>query len=218
MGDPSSTLVFSIDPGIVNIGVTFYDYSDGAVLFADKLMLAPSIKSLNGESELIPRIFKLFFDDVKSKYKKMINMSRIVLIENQMKRKILLVQHIIGAMCFTGNIDYKMVAPQLIKSHFNTGSYARRKVGKAVKGKKNNHGANKKMAIAKAMELHPVLFVKCSVSKRDDIADALLQAIWYGDTVATDTATTKRKRVDATTTAATTKRKRVVTTKTRKKK
>lgn len=181
MGDPDSTYIFSIDPGIVNVGVTFYDYAKGEVLFSDKLTLCPSLKALKSEEELIPRIYKLFFDDKNSPYKKMINSAKIVLIENQMKRKMLLIQHVIGAICFCNNIDYKMVAPQSIKAHFDTGSYARKKTGNEVKGKKNNHGANKKMAIAKAAELHPQLIENCDKTKQDDIADSLLQAIWYGD-------------------------------------
>lgn len=181
MGDPKSTIVFSIDPGIVNIGACCYDYSTGEVLFADKLTLAPSLKALKNDAEIVPRVFKLFFDDKYSPYKKMINSSSIVLIENQMKTKMKIIQHVIGSFCFAGNIEYKMVAPQSIKAHFDTGSYARKKAGKTVNGKKNNHKENKKMAIEMAEKMHPQLFSKCSKSKKDDIADALLQAIWYGD-------------------------------------
>ena len=181
MGDPKSTLVFSIDPGIVNIGACCYDYATGEVLFAERLTLAPSLKALKSDSEITPRVFKLFFDDTNSPYKKMINSSCMVLIENQMKARMKIIQHVIGSLCFAANIEYKMVAPQSIKAHFNTGSYARKKAGTTVKGKKNNHRENKKMGIAKAEQLHPKLFAKCSQAKKDDIADALLQAVWYGD-------------------------------------
>ena len=194
MGDPSSKIVFSIDPGIVNIGVCCYDYETGEVLFADKLTLAPSLKALKSDAEIVPRVFKLFFDDENSPYKKMINSARIVLIENQMKARMKIIQHVIGSLCFAGNIDYKMVAPQSIKAHFNTGSYARKKAGTEVKGKKNNHRENKKMGIAMAEKLHPNLFAKCSQAKKDDIADALLQAIWYGDK---ETGTKRKKVHDA---------------------
>ena len=181
MGDSRSTYVVSIDVGIVNLGFCCYDYSTGEVLFAERLTLAPSLKALKSDSEIIPRVFKLFFDDDNSPYKKMINSSRIVLIENQMKARMKIIQHVIGALCFAANVDYKMVAPQSIKAHFNIGSYARKKAGKSVKGKKNNHRENKKMGIAMAEKMHPQLFAKCSQSKKDDIADALLQAVWYGD-------------------------------------
>jgi hypothetical protein len=211
MGDPSSTIVFSIDPGIVNVGVCCYDYGTGEVLFADKLTLAPSLKALTNDAEITVRVFKLFFDDKNSPYKKMINSSKMVLIENQMKARMKIIQHVIGAFCFAGNIDYKMVAPQSIKAHFNTGSYARKKAGTEVKGKKNNHRENKKMGIAMAEKLHPQLFSKCSQAKKDDIADALLQAIWYGDK---ETGTKRKKVKDAPIMATGTKRKRTTKKKT----
>lgn len=181
MGDPNSTYVFSIDPGVVNVGVSCYDYATNTVIFSGKLTLAPSMKDMGTEDMIIPRVFKLFFDDKNSPYKKMINNSRIVLVENQMKRKMLLIQHVIGAMCFAGNIDYKMVNPRSIKAHFDIGSYARKKSGDSVKGNKNNHAANKKMAISKIKDLFPRIFDNVSVKKQDDMADSLLQAIWYGD-------------------------------------
>ena len=181
MGDPNSTYIFSIDPGIVNVGVSCYDYVSNQVIFSGKLTLAPSLKSMGTEDEIVPRVFKLFFDDKNSPYKKMINSSKIVLSENQMKRKMLLIQHSIAAFCFAGNIDYKMVNPRTIKSHFDIGSFARKKSGKTVKGNKNNHAANKKMAILKIIEIFPNIFNNVSVTKQDDMADSLLQAIWYGD-------------------------------------
>jgi hypothetical protein len=190
MGDPTSTYIFSIDPGIVNIGVALYDYKTGEVLFADKVQLAPSMKAMGPDSEIVTRVFKLFFDDRHSPYKKMINSAKVVLVENQMKAKMKIIQHVIGAFCFAGNQDHRMVAPQSVKAHFNTGAYARKKNGIVLKGNKNNHAANKKMGIAKATELHPTLFSQCSPSKRDDIADALLQAIYWGDTLS---GTKKRK-------------------------
>ena len=183
MGDPNSTMIFSIDPGIVNVGVALYDYANKKVVFSGKLTLAPSLKAMASESEIVPRVFKLFFDDKNSPYKKMINNSKIVLIENQMKRKMLLVQHSIASFCFAGNIDYKMVDPRSIKSHFDIGAYARKKAGVAVKGNKNNHGANKKMAIVKIQEICPGIFTNVSITKQDDMADSLLQAIWYGDNI-----------------------------------
>lgn len=204
MGDPNSTLIFSIDPGIVNVGVALYDYVEKKVVFSGKLTLAPSLKSMGAESSIVPRVFKLFFDDKNSPYKKMINNSKIVLIENQMKRKMLLIQHSIASFCFAGNIDYKMVDPRSIKTHFDIGSYARKKTGTTVKGTKNNHSANKKMAIEKIQEICPDIFKNVSVSKQDDMADSLLQAIWHGDNLlgvkrpkSVKVPTTKRKRASA---------------------
>lgn len=182
MGDPTSDYIFSIDPGIVNMGAACYNGVTSDILFADKLTLAPSLKSLDNEAEIIPRVYKLFFDDINSPYKKMIDNSKIVLIENQMRRKMIIIQHVIGAICFEKNIKYEFVAPQCIKTYFNTGKKARANKGVVIKGKKKNHGANKKMGISKAEELFPKYMAKLSVSKQDDVADALLQALWYYET------------------------------------
>jgi hypothetical protein len=181
MGDKTSDFVFSIDPGIVNIGVCCYNGATREIIFAGKLMIAPSMKDLPSEAELIPRIFKLFFDDKKSPYKKMIDASKVVVIENQMKRKMLLVQHIIGTFCFRSNLDYMFADPRSVKAHFKTGKKTRKDTGKAVKGAKTNYKANKEMALAKAVELFPVYMAGVSATKKDDVADALLQAVWYSE-------------------------------------
>lgn len=178
MGDPESNYIFSIDPGIVNIGAACYNGKTGEILFANKLAIAPSLKAMANDAEYVPRIFKLFFSK-ESPYRKMMNHSKIVLIEIQMKARIKIVQHVIAALCFNNNINYEFVAPQLIKNHFNTGAKARAKQGVVLKGKKTNHGANKKMGIEKAKELFPDFMKKLSASKQDDVADALLQAVWY---------------------------------------
>lgn len=179
MGDSTSDYIFSIDPGIVNVGVACYNGKTGDILFANKLTLAPSLRVMENEAEIIPRVYKLFFDDANSPYKKMIDNSRIVLIENQMKRKMLLIQHVIGALCFANNINYEFVAPQSIKAHFKTGARSRAEKGIVLKGNKTNHKANKALGIEKARALFPEYMSKVSVSKQDDIADALLQAVWY---------------------------------------
>lgn len=178
MGDTNSEFIFSIDPGIVNVGVVCLNYKTDRIHFANKLTIAPSLKSLTNEAEIIPRVYKLFFDPV-SPYRTMINESRVVLIEIQMKRKFLLIQNIIGAFCFAFNLDYEFVSPKSIKGYFGTGKYSRLKKGIRVK---DNHKANKVEAVLKAMELFPTHMSKIQISKRDDVADALLQAYWYGKT------------------------------------
>lgn len=178
MGDLTSDFIFSIDPGIVNIGVSCYNGKTGEVFFANKLTLAPSLKSMENDAEIIPRVYKLFFDS-NSPYRKMIDNSKIVLIEKQMKLKMFLIQYTIGTFCFSNNINYEFVAPQSVKAHFNTGSRSRVEKGTVVKGKKGNHAANKKLGTAKAKELFPEYMATVSVIKQDDIADALLQALWY---------------------------------------
>lgn len=182
MGDPTSSYVFSIDPAVVNIGVCLYDYKNGEVLFADRIQIAPSLKALGPDSQIVPKVFKLFFD-TGSPYAKMIKSAKMVVIENQMKARMKIIQHVIGAMCFAGNVEYTMLAPQSVKCHFGTGSRARAKKGNRVKGTVGNYKANKVMAIEKATELHPKLFSNCPKTKQDDIADALLMCVYWGDKI-----------------------------------
>jgi hypothetical protein len=222
MGDPTSAYIFSIDPAVVNIGVCLYDYGKGEVLFADRLQIAPSMKALGPDDQIVPKIFKLFFDDKNSPYAHMIRSSKIVVIESQMKVKMKIIQHVIASFCFAANLEYKMIAPQLVKTHFDTGARGRAKTGKTVKGKTNNYNCNKKMAIQKAIEIHPTIFTTCAKSKQDDIADSLLQAVYYGDKLTGTKRTTvtnnlvmgtKKRKGSATKAAPVKKRKRVGTSK-----
>ena len=172
-------LVFSIDPGLVNLGVCFYDAVDNNVLYADKVQLTAKMKDLKTESEIIPRVYKVFFT---GKLWDMIKDADIVLIEQQMKKKFFLVQYVLGAICFEKHIAYEFISPRSIKSHFQSGKVSRKGTSAAVRGKKSNHAANKKQAVALALELFPKFMGRVTSKKRDDVADALLQAKWYADT------------------------------------
>lgn len=170
--------IFSIDPGIVNIGACFFDTTDNEVLWADKVQLCARMKDMKTEAEIIPRVYKVFFTD---KIFNMIKSSDVVLIEQQMKKKFFLIQYVIGAICFEKGIDYKFISPRSIKTHFQSGKTSRRKSGTSVRGAKNNHAANKKAAIELATKLFPKFMLRVHVKKRDDVADAILQAKWYCD-------------------------------------
>jgi hypothetical protein len=169
-------LIFSIDPGVVNIGVCWFNATKNKILFADKVQIAPRMKDVKNESEIIPRIYKLFFI---GKIYEMIKVSNVVLIEQQMKRKFLLFQYSLGAILFEKNIDYVFQSPRSIKTQYSIGKTARKKAGKSVKGVKNNHAANKKAGIDLISKLYPKFMNKVNLKKRDDIADAVLQARYY---------------------------------------
>lgn len=179
MGDPTSDLVFSIDIGVVNVGVLLYDKKKNKILFGDKLSLASSLRSVRSEYEYVPRVYKLFFDQFTSKCRKMMDKSCVVLIEKQMKTRMINIQHIISGFCVRFNIKHRLVSPRTIKAFFKIGSKSRKDDGTYVKGVKENHSANKKLAIIKASELFPSYMNSLSSSKKDDVADALLQAIWF---------------------------------------
>lgn len=175
-------LIFSIDPGIVNIGVCLYNSSTGTVMWADKVQLAPTLKKFKGaggEDILIDAIHRQFIGSGDTKCQKCFSVADIVLVERQMKRVMIVIQHLIASMCrYTGR-KCVMVAPQSIKTVFNTGKTGRVKKRCSVKGQKNNYKANKAMAISKAMELFPQYMTKVGAKKRDDVADAILQAVGW---------------------------------------
>lgn len=175
----STMLVFSIDPGLVNIGVCFMDTSENKILYADKVQMCNRMKDLKSEAEIIPRVYKLFFT---GKIGQMVDAADVVLIEQQMKRKFLLIQYTLGSFCFEKHKSYEFVSPKCIKTHFNSGKVSRKKAGKSVRGKKNNHAANKKAAVEIATHLFPQFMLRVNSKKRDDVADAMLQAKWYTDT------------------------------------
>lgn len=173
-------LIFSIDPGLVNVGACLYDSTESKIVWADKVQLTPRMKDLKTEAEIIPRVYKLFF---MGELWEMIKSADVVLIEQQMKKKFLLIQYVIGALCFERNIDYKFVSPRSVKVHFKSGKASRKKEGKSVRGAKNNHAANKKAAIKLATALFPEFMLRVTATKRDDIADAVLQAKWFVDNI-----------------------------------
>lgn len=167
--------VLSVDPGIVNVGCALVNAKTGAVGFVNRLTLAPSLKAMNKESEITPRVFKLFLKE----YRSLIDRAAIVLIEIQMKTKMKLIQYTLGAFCLSINKPYRYIGPRSIKAFYNTGKFSRKGTGDAVRGKKNNHAANKKAAIRLAFQKWPALMAKIDKKKQDDAADALLQAEWF---------------------------------------
>lgn len=171
--------IFSIDPGIVNLGVCFFNGSTNEVIYADRVQLAPRMKDMKCESEIIPRVYKVFFT---GKLWEMIKASDIVLVEQQMKKKFFLVQYTIGAILMEKCIDYKFISPRTVKTHFGSGKTARKKsTGKTVRGAKVNHALNKKAAIIIATDLFPRIMGPLPQKKRDDVADAILQAKCWAD-------------------------------------
>jgi Holliday junction resolvasome RuvABC endonuclease subunit len=169
-------LVLSIDPGLVNIGVCLMDTNEKQILYADKVHICTRMKDLMTESEIIPRVYECFFT---GKIGKMLDLADIVLIEQQMKRKFLLIQYTIGAICFEKHKAYEFVSPKRIKTFFHSGKQSRKQNGKNVKGKFNNHAENKKTAVAIATYYYPQFMLRVNSKKRDDVADAILQARWY---------------------------------------
>lgn len=177
-------LIFSIDVGITNIGVCLYDTDENKkIVFADKVSIAGSLKEFkkSGEHSIIPRVCKLLF--FEGKISDMVDAADVVIIEQQMKRDMLLIQYTIGTFCFERNKKYEFINPRSVKTYFGCGKLSRKGTSKSVKGKKNNHAQNKKEFIALASKLFPSFMSKIPHKKKDDVSDAILQAVYYSHRV-----------------------------------
>ena len=171
-------IILSIDPGLVNMGVCLFDSDNFKILYANKISLSANQKVFKkeGEHSLVDKILYLF---TESAFKKYFEKAEIVIIEQQMKRTMLLVQYIMKTHCQTIKKECKIISPRSVKAKYKIGKNARKGTGAAVRGKKSNHSANKKMAIHFAKQMFPTFMSTVSVQKEDDIADAVLQAAYY---------------------------------------
>lgn len=191
-------IILSIDPGIVNMGVAIYNSDSEEIIFAKKLSLGKRMRDVQ-EKNTINDIYKIFFDPSKSPIAEFIDRIQVILIEQQMKRRFLIIQHVIGAIAMMLNIKYYFVPPQVIKRHFGFGHKkgAKKSSSSSVstskgKTKKGMHRANKKNAIDIVDRILPEILQKNNKTlktatrsitiKDDDIADAFLQALWFSQT------------------------------------
>jgi hypothetical protein len=154
--------VASIDVGIVNIG--FALLNDSRIVFADKIQLHPKGRGKGKlkEAEIIEKVNKLFFE---SEIRKFVEESDIVLIENQMSRTNLIIQHVIGALLFGKGKPFKFVRPHDVKRQFDIST--------------GSHYSNKKAAVKYATSRYPDFFSTLAVDKKDDVSDAVLQALYW---------------------------------------
>lgn len=179
MGDRRSSLIFSIDIGIINIGVALYDSSTKKMVYCDRIAFAPSLKALKSQRNIPMGIYNLMFNKETSKIYPMLKEASIILIEDQMRLKMYIAQYSIVSMCICEGFEYKIVHSKSVKTFFKTGAASRKLAGKVVRGAENNRRANKAAAIVKAHELFPKDMAKVPKAKQDDVADAILQACWY---------------------------------------
>eukprot|EP00515_Schizochytrium_aggregatum_P009918 CAMPEP_0202095054 /NCGR_PEP_ID=MMETSP0964-20121228/49351_1 /ASSEMBLY_ACC=CAM_ASM_000500 /TAXON_ID=4773 /ORGANISM="Schizochytrium aggregatum, Strain ATCC28209" /LENGTH=477 /DNA_ID=CAMNT_0048663309 /DNA_START=52 /DNA_END=1486 /DNA_ORIENTATION=- len=178
------------------------------IVWADKVQLAPRLKAMLSEAEIIPRTYKLFFTE---QIKDMMELASVVLVEQQTKKKFFLAQYVLETFGFDRHKDYMFVSPRSVKAHFNTGKFARKLTGSSVVGAKENHTAIKKAATERATELFPDYMTRIIATKRDDVSDAVLQAKRYADTYIHNirpTPLTGAKRKRSVTATATTENKK----------
>lgn len=180
--DRNSNLVFSIDPAIHNMALVLFDYKAKQVRFFDVISIGESETKLSTD-KIICKIYTLFFKP-GGLYTDLIKKSKIVLIEQQMRAVMIQIQNSIGSMCHTNGYNYMFIRPAKVKSFFDTGKAARKAKNESVKGASANYRANKKASIQTLARISPLLFKYIDentphIKKKDDVADALLQAVYY---------------------------------------
>jgi Holliday junction resolvasome RuvABC endonuclease subunit len=171
-------LLFSIDVGIVNIGVAMVDSETKKIVYADKIQLASKAKLIKNMTQITNDTYQLLFSTT-SKYNAMIQKSSIVLIEQQMKNRLTNIQMTIGAFCKSIQKPFVYVSPRSVKTFYKLGKPSR----KQKESKKASHTANKKAAVQYVRKRWPEIISSFDSSKQDDIADAILQAMWYIESI-----------------------------------
>ena len=158
-------LIGSIDPGLVNLGLSVVDSESGDIVVLKKIsLLQPD--SLSGgryrySRALLPTICKKFVED----HREILSSCQMILIEGQMQSRFIQMSLILEALCleFCPSL---IQHPSSVKSHFQTGT--------------GNYKKNKEMAVLCCRTiLSPSNWAKIErfpASKRDDCADAVLQA------------------------------------------
>lgn len=157
--------LLSIDPGISNLGITLFDPDKNSIIHATKLSIVERVKLLKSEREYVDRLHKIFTDpEFKSLFLKN---TKIVLIEVQMRRAMIIVQHVIATIVTCLGLPFEFISPISVKNWFR---------GKKTT-KRMGHKHNKKEAIRVFEKLFPGYTI--SSQKKDDIADSVLQAAYY---------------------------------------
>jgi hypothetical protein len=173
-------ILVSIDPGLVNLGFCVLEIGSERVVQARRIVLFETQKCFKraGEQSIIQSLYlNLFVPNAKH-----FRAAKIVLVERQMKRTFIIIQYCIAMFCRENGIPFMFVDPKVVKRALNTSTIKTTRKGKATNptiGKsRGNYRLNKKKATALAKKLYPELFSD-TVEKQDDIADSILQGVWY---------------------------------------
>lgn len=155
---------------------------DGNVVTADKLVLFPPPVSKMKQGDIIKHVAALFFDE-DAPHRAELQKSDIVLIENQMKSKMLQIQQVIATFLHCKGIPFKFVSPRSVNVHFKIGRKFRGPLsGNKLVRERKHYLLNKSDSIKLGQKRFPRLFAALPASKKDDVADAVKQALWYTET------------------------------------
>jgi hypothetical protein len=165
-------LVLSFDIGIVNLGMCMFDSNLKKILHAETLSLVERRADIKSEIDFEHLLFKHVFNH------NMFNSAEMVIIERQMRRDMVIIQHIIATMAILKSKPVEFISPQSVKIWFRKLLSIQRVTKK--KGRGVNHKSNKREALTVFRKLFPEnTAIIEEMGKQDDIADAALQAAYW---------------------------------------
>jgi hypothetical protein len=166
-------LVLSIDVGVVNLGVCLFDIKMKTIVRADATRLADSMREISGELDYVMRLTAMCADRA-TVLGSMMAQADVVIIERQMRRNMMIVQHVLATIGQMNGKRVEYVSPQSVKVWF------RKQIGLIVPPRSSAisyHYANK----VEAKEVFTYMFPTFTLppGKGDDVADASLQAAYW---------------------------------------
>lgn len=163
-------VILSIDVGVVNIGLCLYETNEngGRVIHATRESFAEKRKDIHNDLELTETVYKKLMSEPPSNFYVLLRKANTVIIERQMKREMIIIQHVIAVLCISLGKKVEFISPQCVKRWFRNASLPRQ-----------SHRENKREAINVFTSMYPEISV--NGKKKDDIADAVLQAAFWCD-------------------------------------
>jgi hypothetical protein len=155
-------MICSIDVGWKNLAMCFMSIESGN-FYSRKVDVVKLLNKKKFEEKLIVEYIGNLISKNEESFKKV----SICVIEQQMKRKCLIIQHVIKTFMKCRNIPCTYISPRSVRAFFkiSTGKYS----------------LNKELSVRKVKQLISKEQYKTEVSvfkKRDDVADAILIAIY----------------------------------------
>lgn len=170
-------IIVAIDPGIKNLGWSVYDTKKCSFLkFGRYNLVKEQPKNMHTKYAYL---VKTFVDASKAVF----DMADVVCIEIQMTAKFKVIAT--AFQCFFWNKSY-LVSPRSVRCHFNisTGNYAKNKKASIDIIPTLDIPANDKR-----------LFRSFERDKRDDVADAMLIALYWAQVKSSEQPPTKKRKI-----------------------
>lgn len=155
-------MIAAIDVGWRNLAVCFMSIESGS-FYAKRIDIVKSYN--NGKFE--ERLIVEYINNMISENEESFSKCTLVAVEQQMKRKCLIIQHVLKTFFLSRKQACTFISPRSVRSYFKIST--------------GNYSHNKELSIKKVRQLLPSSVFKNQVQihkKQDDIADAILIAMY----------------------------------------